>query len=366
MTTSREEAIGSLAEVKGVGEVRAGQLYDELGVTSVEELVDAATRGELVRLKGVGAKKQQSILESARAHGAGTEAVEVVVADGGAGQGAEAAEPEADARDMWSRVLDDLVCPNCGAEGMESAVTVTCKACRREYLVQDGVMDLAPPYARRGGWAQRVMETRFYSSYYEDVMRPRLTGLVSGRTMAQEMMLSAELLELREGARVLDVACGTGNFTRHFAQELEALGGASALVGMDLSWPMLEEAVRFRARDGWDDALVLVRGDATRMPFKRATFDRLHCTAALHLMSDIDGALRNFARVLVPGGVCVIGTFTRESNGLRGWLKKATPGRVRFHWFTREELRDRIGRAGFEVELESVSRDAITVKARRR
>ena len=210
------------------------------------------------------------------------------------------------------------------------------------------------------------METRFYSSYYEDVMRPRLTGLVSGRTMAQEMMLSAELLELGRGARVLDVACGTGNFTRHFAQELEALGGAHKLVGMDLSWPMLEEAVRFRQRDGWSEEIVLVRGDATRMPFKRGTYDRLHCTAALHLMSDIDGALRNFARVLVPGGVCVIGTFTRGSGGLRGWLKKATPGRVRFHWFTREELRARIERAGFTVELESVSRDAITVKARRR
>ncbi len=362
MTTSREEAVESLAQVKGVGNVRAGQLYDELGVSTVEELVDAATRGELVRLKGVGSKKQEAILTSARTHGAAG----VVVVAGEVPQDVAHEEVGGDERGMWERVLDDLVCPNCGAEGMESAVTVTCKACRREYLVQDGVMDLAPPYARRGGWAQRVMETRFYSSYYEDVMRPRFTGLVSGRTMAQEMMLSAELLELSERSRVLDVACGTGNFTRHFAQELEAFGGAASLVGMDLSWPMLEEAVRFRHRDGLSDEVVLVRGDATRLPFKRATFDRVHCMAALHLMSDIDGALRNFARVLTQGGVCVIGTFTRESSGVRGWLKKATSGRVRFHWFTREELRDRIERAGFEIELESVSRDAITVKARRR
>ena len=249
---------------------------------------------------------------------------------------------------------------------MESRVTVTCKACRREYLIQDGVMDLAPPYARRGGWAQRVMETRFYSSYYEDVMRPSLTGLVSGRTMSQELMLSAELLELSGAERVLDVACGTGNFTRHFAQELDAAGGAEVLVGMDVSWSMLEEAVGYRSRESMSDAFMLLRGDATRMPFKRGTFDRLHCGAALHMMEDIDGALRNFARVLEPGGVCVVGTFTRESSGLRGWLKRVTPERVRFHWFTRDELRARIERAGFEVELESVSRDAITVKARRR
>jgi SAM-dependent methyltransferase len=61
-------------------------------------------------------------------------------------------------------------------------------------------------------------------------------------------------------ARVLDVACGTGFLTQHLGSDL---------TGLDQSEAMLEVA---RERVPWAE---FVRGDAFRMPFAEASFDRV-------------------------------------------------------------------------------------------
>jgi len=137
------------------------------------------------------------------------------------------------------------------------------------------------------------------------------------------------------------------------------------VVGMDLSWPMLENARRNIRQENLDGKVFLLRGDGTRIPVRRGAFNRLHCAGTLHLMNDIDEALRNFARVLEPDGVCVIGSFILGKGLIRRFVKRAAEFPPRFHWFSREELHRRIERAGFEVLDDSVSGDAITLKARR-
>lgn len=267
------------------------------------------------------------------------------------------------------RFIATLRCPACGHDEFDrGATTLTCTACRREYNFHNGVADLAPPKPSGRSVTQRIMESRFYARFYEDVMRPRLTGVVSERSLDEEYELSAEMLELGEGARVLDVAAGTGNFTRYFAQQVhEKTGGQddTLVVGMDLSWPMLETARTYLRRDGLDEEVFLIRGDATRIPARRASYNRLHCAGALHLMQNIDEALRNFARVLEPEGICVIGTFILGDGIMRRMVKRAAELPTQFHWFSRDELHQRLRRAGFEVIEDSVAGDAITVKARR-
>jgi demethylmenaquinone methyltransferase/2-methoxy-6-polyprenyl-1,4-benzoquinol methylase len=94
-------------------------------------------------------------------------------------------------------------------------------------------------------------------------------------------------LDLGPGARVLDVACGTGDLCR----ELDAAGYRP--IGIDLSQGMLEEAST--------DA-PLVRADAERLPFRDATFDGVICGFALRNFVDLDTVFRACARVLRPGG----------------------------------------------------------------
>lgn len=264
-------------------------------------------------------------------------------------------------------IEDVLCCPVCGGEDLTvRSVSATCGACARQYAVEHGVIDLAPPGGREErSVTQRIMESRFYARFYEDVMRPRLTHVVSDRTLPEEYHLAAKYLDLRDATAVLDVACGTGNFTRHFAHELRRQEPPALLVGVDISWPMLETARTYLRSERLEEAVHLVRANATRFPLRTGAFDRVHCAGALHMMEDIDAALAEFSRLLSPGGICVIGTFVMGRGVLRRAVKRLAEIPSGFHWFGPDELPGRLAAHGLATYAESVQGDALTIAARR-
>ena len=82
---------------------------------------------------------------------------------------------------------------------------------------------------------------------------------------------------------MLDVACGTGNFTRDFAR---TVGPDGLAVGIDASATMLTRAVADTDPPaGWTRSRY-VRGDAQELPFRDHSFDAVCCFAALHLFAD--------------------------------------------------------------------------------
>jgi demethylmenaquinone methyltransferase/2-methoxy-6-polyprenyl-1,4-benzoquinol methylase len=101
------------------------------------------------------------------------------------------------------------------------------------------------------------------------------------------------------GAAVLDVAAGPGNV----AQALIA-HGARRVVALDLSYNMLAEG----ARRGLPD-IDFVNADAQRLPFPDASFDAVTISFGLRNVPDAPAALAEFARVLRPGGRCVVAEF---------------------------------------------------------
>ena len=159
-----------------------------------------------------------------------------------------------------------------------------------------GYIDLlgggAPPAE---GPAQQLMRSTILPVVYERWWRPAWGRLLTGASPAGERRIATELLELGDGDRVLDVACGPGNFSRHFAK---VVGPAGLCVGLDASATMLERAVR----DTPDGEVAYVRGDAMALPFRDAAFDAVCCFAALNLIPDPDATLREIARVLAPRG----------------------------------------------------------------
>jgi ubiquinone/menaquinone biosynthesis C-methylase UbiE len=106
--------------------------------------------------------------------------------------------------------------------------------------------------------------------------------------------MALEMLSIAPGDRVLDVACGPGNFTRDFPRA----AGDGLVVGIDASASMLEVAVR----DTESDNVAYVRGDACALPFRDASFDAICCFAALYLIEEPMRALGEIVRVLAPGG----------------------------------------------------------------
>jgi ubiquinone/menaquinone biosynthesis C-methylase UbiE len=106
---------------------------------------------------------------------------------------------------------------------------------------------------------------------------------------------------LQPGARVLDVACGTGIVARLAVPQV---GAAGHVTGMDRNIAMLEVAQAQTAT--WRPAVRWLAGDAEALPFAAATFDAVLCQQSVQFFADQARAMWEMHRVLVPGGRCAL------------------------------------------------------------
>jgi ubiquinone/menaquinone biosynthesis C-methylase UbiE len=176
---------------------------------------------------------------------------------------------------------------------------------------RDGYLDLLPEDLASTGATQDLMTTSLVPAIYERYWRPALARIAKGITgpgMAEEVRIARLLLGLGPGDAVLDVACGPGNFSREFAK---AVGDGGLVVGIDASRTMLTRGVADLRSAGLAN-LALVRGDATALPFRDASFDGVCCFAALHLFADPFAGLDEMRRVLSPGGRIALMTSVRR------------------------------------------------------
>ncbi len=201
----------------------------------------------------------------------------------------------------------------------------------------------------------QMCDSRMLPRIYERWSRPMTARVLFGRTRwktAEEQRIALEMFGLSPGDRVLDVACGPGNYTRRFG----AAAGDGLVVGFDASSEMLKAAVE----KGGGTNLVYVRGDAGALPFVDSAFDAASCLGALHMFEDAIKALREMRRVLSPGGrLLVLTTYNPKSK--KSWLSKA-PG---LRMFERNELSDALMDLGFVEVQQRVTGRAQFVSARK-
>jgi ubiquinone/menaquinone biosynthesis C-methylase UbiE len=175
-----------------------------------------------------------------------------------------------------------------------------------------GYLDLLPPEREpeSTGLGQDLMLTGIVPRIYERWWRPALGRVVKGVLgpgWAEEKRIARLLLGLTPGDGVLDVACGTGPFTRDFAH---AVGPTGLVAGIDVSETMLTRAVR-DTRAARLDNVAFVRGDAAELQFRDRSFDAVCCFAAIHLFADPLRALDRMTAVLDSGGRIAIFTSAR-------------------------------------------------------
>jgi SAM-dependent methyltransferase len=213
-------------------------------------------------------------------------------------------------------------------------------------LNEAGYLDLLEHEPESTGRTQDLMVSRVVPAIYERYWRPALGRLFKGVTgpgMAEEIRIARLLLGLSEGDTVLDLACGPGNFSREFAR---AVGPDGLVVGVDASRTMLERGGQ-ELRRADPGNLVLIRGDATALPFGDSSFDGACCFAALHLFEDPFGALDEIRRTLKPGGRIALLTSVRREftlKPLKPVLERASGMRI----FEGNEIVAALEQRGFE------------------
>ena len=111
-----------------------------------------------------------------------------------------------------------------------------------------------------------------------------------------------ELLRTPERGRLLDIACGKGEFLCRAVQRWNAHG-----VGVDLS-PMWAPEARLRAEQwGLGDRVEIVQLDAASYEAEPASFDATACLGASWIFRGYSGTLDALARWTRPGGAIAIG-----------------------------------------------------------
>lgn len=157
-------------------------------------------------------------------------------------------------------------------------------------------------------------------------------------------------LGLQQGDLVLDMGCGAG---RH---AFESLRRGGRIVALDYSFDELVDVKNtFAAMVGGqevdhDSSGQPVRGDALRLPFPDATFDRIIASEVLEHIPDDMSAIAELTRVLKPGGTIAVTVPAWFAEKLcwklsdEYYAPKAEGGHVRI--YKEDELRTKLRGAG--------------------
>ena len=126
-----------------------------------------------------------------------------------------------------------------------------------------------------------------------------------------------ELLDTQEPLNILDVACGTGDFTIEIAQKAPA---GSKVTGIDLSEGMMKIG-REKIKAAGVDAQ-MVQGDCEELPYADNTFHRISVGFGVRNFEHLEIGLQQMHRVITPGGKLVILELSVPSNPVIRWCYK--------------------------------------------
>lgn len=123
---------------------------------------------------------------------------------------------------------------------------------------------------------------------------------------------------LRPDDHVVDIACGTGDLTEAFRSvgdhQASRTTSGGRYVGIDFTFEMLPIAARKSAPRDVVSSILWVNGDAQCLPLAGASCDVVSIAFGIRNVADPASAIREFHRVLRPGGRLIILEFSLPAN----------------------------------------------------
>jgi len=238
-----------------------------------------------------------------------------------------------------------------------------------EALVRDVVREGGPFRPRAGQqlgtstFQSPVVTFAYERGWRQSFASSGFPGVEEEFKLAQTFL--AETSEAGQGV-LLDASCGSGLFSRRFASS----GAYGSVVALDFSASMLRQVDSFAKKELGRDyaappelggrALSLVRADIGRLPFPSDALDGVHASAAIHCWPAPANAVAEIARVLKPGGVLVMSTFTPRSPMAAAG---SGSGNAPYRFWSRDELQSLTRRCGL-VDFEAIERQPAFIMVR--
>ncbi len=133
----------------------------------------------------------------------------------------------------------------------------------------------------------------------------RIIRLLMNRTNARLNAFAIRQLQLKATDRVLEIGFGGG------ATLPKLLAGAAFVAGVDRSSDAVESAQsRF---SGAADRTDFRQGNVEAIPFADASFDKAFTVNTVYFWTSLDAGFSEIHRVLLPGGLVVVGFLPKES-----------------------------------------------------
>ena len=153
-----------------------------------------------------------------------------------------------------------------------------------------------------GGWDGHPQQGFIHG---ELIHRKYVSRLFGGDIFAQRRRVLAELPR-QDFTHILEMGSSSG----HFTTALQQVFPDADITGIDLSLPMLRQALRVANENGW--AWNLHQADAAHTPFADASFDLVASYIIFHEMpaAEIRKTFAEAYRVLEPGGSMLMSDVT--------------------------------------------------------
>jgi ubiquinone/menaquinone biosynthesis C-methylase UbiE len=249
---------------------------------------------------------------------------------------------------------NNYVCPICKQSLTPTIHGLYCQKDGVEYPVKNGIVDFVTedltkstsPVLRSVDKIDELAKIYEGPSWYGTM--DKLNAELNLPSIQEMATIMTEMVDAKNGAG-LDVACGTGFFTRSIAKQMRFVHG------IDISMGMLEKATEYAQEKGIRN-IRFARSLAEQLPFLDGVFDGVICSGALHTFQDTAEALREMARVMKTGARLAVMTMVKQdSSTLKMALERLGASNLfdkgalqATHIFDVEELDNYLSLTGFK------------------
>lgn len=207
---------------------------------------------------------------------------------------------------MKSSSLDIVCCPICkGSVSLQALPeadiiwrgTLWCESCHRAFAIHNGIAEFVRARELVGSNRRHEKLNNIFSHVYTPATK-LMFAVCGGEENARRECL--DRLDLRAGAKILEVGIGTGDNLPYLGRYLD--GGQ--VYGLDISRGMLRHCARNLRK--WDLQAELLLAEAERLPFRDESFDVVFHIGAINFFTDKKRAIEEMIRVARPGTKIII------------------------------------------------------------